>query len=102
MILQWSFTFSRLSWVVLFGISLYFCIDLIIQTWIKWDQSPVLVSFARSPTPVWQVPFPAVTICPETKTRQTVYNFTDAFDKYRWGKNMTDDEYVYFNLVIES
>ncbi|CAG9767257.1 unnamed protein product [Ceutorhynchus assimilis] len=72
---------ERLWWLILFCISLYICINLIIQTWIKWDTSPVLVSFARSPTPVWQVPFPAVTVCSETKSRQTVYNFTDYYHK---------------------
>ncbi|XP_018572880.1 pickpocket protein 28-like [Anoplophora glabripennis] len=84
--------FEKLWWLILFCISLYICIDLIIKTWEKWDTSPVLVSFARSPTPVWQIPFPAVTICSETKTKQTVYNFTDTFDKYRMQHNLTDLE----------
>lgn len=76
-----NFCYFRLYWLVLFCISLYICISLIIQTWIKWDQTPVLVSFAQSPTPVWQVPFPAITICSETKIRQRVYNFTDYYHK---------------------
>ncbi|EFA08873.2 Pickpocket protein 28-like Protein [Tribolium castaneum] len=72
---------EKLYWVVLFAISLYICVSLIIQTWVKWDQSPVLVSFAQSPTPVWQVPFPAITICSETKARQRAYNFTYYYHK---------------------
>ncbi|CAH1099297.1 unnamed protein product [Psylliodes chrysocephalus] len=88
---------EKFWWVILFCISLYVCIDLIIKTWTKWDQSPVLVSFAKSPTPVWQVPFPAVTICSETKTRQTVYNFTNAFDQFIHGENMTVEEMKRFS-----
>ncbi|XP_060522631.1 pickpocket protein 28-like isoform X2 [Cylas formicarius] len=85
--------FERLWWFVLFCISLYICINLIIQTWIKWDTSPVLVSFARSPTPVWQVPFPAVTVCSETKAKQTKYNFTENYHRMISSNNtMTEHE----------
>ncbi|XP_044272487.1 pickpocket protein 28-like [Tribolium madens] len=88
---------EKLYWLVLFAISLYICVSLIIQTWIKWDQSPVLVSFAQSPTPVWQVPFPAITICSETKARQRVYNFTyyyhQVIDQLTTGEgNLTQEE----------
>jgi len=62
--------------------------------WNKWDQSPVIVSFAEKSTPVWQIPFPAVTICPETKAKQTIFNFTNAFQQIYELVNMTmtDDE----------
>ena len=30
---------------------------------IKWRRDPVYVAFDTTSTPVWQVPFPAVTIC---------------------------------------
>ena len=29
----------------------------------KASNSPVLVSFASQPTPIWQIPFPALTLC---------------------------------------
>ncbi|XP_028141320.1 pickpocket protein 28-like isoform X2 [Diabrotica virgifera virgifera] len=91
-------TCERFWWVILFCISLYVCVDLIIKTWLKWDQSPVLVSFARSPTPVWQVPFPAITICSETKARQTVYNFTQAYNRFiQYPENMTAEEMKRFS-----
>ncbi|KAF2887320.1 hypothetical protein ILUMI_18853 [Ignelater luminosus] len=87
------FSLHRLIWLVILVISLYLCISSIVQTYIKWKTSPVIVSFAKSPTPVWQVPFPAVTICPETKVRQRVFNFTDAYHKYNEDpENMTAEE----------
>ncbi len=30
---------------------------------VKWQNEPILVSLDTSPTPIWEVPFPAVTIC---------------------------------------
>lgn len=44
-------------------------------------ESPVIVSFAETATPIWDVPFPAITICPETKTRKDIFNFGDAFEE---------------------
>lgn len=48
----------------------------------KWQKSPVIVSFAEKYTRVSEIPFPAVTICPETKARSSILNFTDL--QRRW------------------
>ncbi|KAK9883370.1 hypothetical protein WA026_001542 [Henosepilachna vigintioctopunctata] len=88
----------RIYWVSLFAVSLYFCVSLITQTWLKWELSPVLVSFARSPTPVWSIPFPAVTVCPETKSRQRFFNYTNAYWN-NMNKNISKEELDYFNTV---
>lgn len=57
------------------------------------DQSPVIVSFAEKSTPVWAIPFPAVTICPETKTYMDKLNFTETFNalKENLTANVSDD-----------
>jgi len=75
-------------------LSIYTCGRSIINIWNKWDQSPVIVSFDEKSTPVWQIPFPAVTICPETKAKQTIFNFTNAYHQMHKVDNMTmtDDE----------
>lgn len=39
----------------------------------------MIVSFAEKSTPVWKVPFPAVTICPETKAKTSFVNFTQNY-----------------------
>ncbi len=57
---HWS---ERAFWLVAFIIAVYGCGNLIINIYIKWQQTPVIVSFAEKSTPVWSVPFPAVTIC---------------------------------------
>ncbi|XP_077285510.1 pickpocket protein 28-like [Arctopsyche grandis] len=80
---------ERIWWISMFIFSLITCTYLIYKVYMKWDQSPVIVSFAESPTPVWEVPFPAITICSETKSRQTSFNFTEAFHNI---EKLTDHE----------
>ncbi len=54
----------------------------------KWNQVPVIVTFAEQSTRIWQIPFPAVTLCPHIKTKQTVFNYTKHFNAYQkdWSK----------------
>ena len=35
----------------------------LVQVFEKSYNSPVLVTFASEPTPIWEIPFPALTIC---------------------------------------
>lgn len=88
----------RVWWIFAFALALYYCGTLIHNVYIKWDQSPVIVSFAEKSTPVWEIPFPAVTICPETKANMTQLNFTEVFHKMASASkppyNITDDECV--------
>ncbi|GBP43273.1 Pickpocket protein 28 [Eumeta japonica] len=76
---------ERLFWIVTFVLSLGLCCSLIYNVWMKWQESPVIVSFSEKMIPVWQVPFPAFTICPRTKTQNFVYNFTENYHKFRNG-----------------
>ncbi|KAL1122049.1 hypothetical protein AAG570_003455 [Ranatra chinensis] len=67
---------ERLWWLIIFILSMVGSGFYISKVWFKWSNSPVIVSFSETTTPVWQVPFPAVTLCSETKSRATVFNFT--------------------------
>ncbi|XP_065086994.1 pickpocket protein 28-like [Ochlerotatus camptorhynchus] len=82
---------EKIWWVVTFLISVYGCSRLIQNIYRKWDQTPVIVSFNEKSTPVWQIPFPAVTICPETKAKAEYLNFTTMFHQIQ---NETDREQV--------
>ncbi|RZF47249.1 hypothetical protein LSTR_LSTR004958 [Laodelphax striatellus] len=68
--------FERTWWMIAILCSFLWSLYLIQQVWEKWNNSPVIVSFAEKSTSVWQIPFPAVTICSENKARQTIYNYT--------------------------
>lgn len=71
----------RIWWIATFLLSVYGCSRLIQNIYRKWDQTPVIVSFAEKSTPVWQIPFPAVTICPETKALSRYINFTEVYSQ---------------------
>ena len=36
----------------------------------KWDRTPILVSFDSDATPIWEIPFPSLTICNMNKIRR--------------------------------
>ncbi|KAL1122769.1 hypothetical protein AAG570_003096 [Ranatra chinensis] len=72
---------ERLWWTVMLVLAASGSGYNIHKIWRKWTTSPVIVTFAERSTPVWQVPFPAVTICPQVKSRATIFNFTDVYSK---------------------
>ena len=59
------------------------CYILTFKTYDKWQNSPVIVSFDEKMTPNWKIPFPAVTICPETKSNTEVFNITESLRKLK-------------------
>ncbi|XP_055838659.1 pickpocket protein 28 [Episyrphus balteatus] len=71
---------EKIVWIVALLISICFCTHLIYNTYIKWVETPVIVSFSEKSTPVWNIPFPAVTICSETKSiRNETFDFTQFY-----------------------
>ncbi|XP_062558078.1 pickpocket protein 28-like [Armigeres subalbatus] len=67
-------------WIVVFLLSVCSCGFLINKIYQKWDETPVIVSFHEKTTPVWKIPFPAVTICPRTKWTSSWLNFSEEFE----------------------
>ncbi|KAG8230081.1 hypothetical protein J437_LFUL009200 [Ladona fulva] len=95
---------ERICWLVAFGLSIMACGHLIHKVWKKWENTPVIVSFADSSTPVWQIPFPAVTICSETKYRKSVFNYTDINYKLANKIDISEENmrrYEYKSLLCE-
>lgn len=45
----------------------------------RWERGPLFAGLAEKSQPIWDIPFPAVTICPETKAKTSHINFTDAY-----------------------
>uniref|UniRef100_A0A182PJH0 Pickpocket n=1 Tax=Anopheles epiroticus TaxID=199890 RepID=A0A182PJH0_9DIPT len=70
----------KATWLSVFILSLVGCGMMIQQAYNKWDQTPVIVTLSEVPTPVWDMHFPAITICPEIKVLKTKYNFTQEFE----------------------
>ncbi|XP_063915458.1 pickpocket protein 28-like [Zophobas morio] len=90
---------EKIWWFTALLAALYLCVTLIIRTYQKWESSPVIVSFATKETPIWQIPFPAVTICPETKSLPTAFNYTDMLYKKLQNRPVTEDEELKFSYI---
>ncbi|KAK4887600.1 hypothetical protein RN001_003871 [Aquatica leii] len=58
---------ERIWWIFFIALAFYLVSNLIASTHKKWMNSPVIVTFATSETPIYEIPFPAVTICPLVK-----------------------------------
>ncbi|KAB0799856.1 hypothetical protein PPYR_07736 [Photinus pyralis] len=71
---------ERLWWLVFLTFAIFLCASSVLTTHAKWLNSPVIVSFATSETPIYQIPFPAITICPLNKieSEQLSINATGA------------------------
>ncbi|XP_060523205.1 uncharacterized protein LOC132700102 [Cylas formicarius] len=97
--------FERTWWFVVFSLAFAVCVYLIRAIYIKWERTPVIVSFATSETPIYTIPFPAVTICPESKTAQSVYNHSYILNKLTFGNGtLTEKENqnaLYMNLLCD-
>lgn len=82
----------RLYWFVIILIGIFASAYLIYNTYRKWVTSPIIVTFAKTETPIWNIPFPAVTICPETAIDQAMFNLTDTYLKYQNNLTTTEEE----------
>ncbi|KAL3273933.1 hypothetical protein HHI36_015357 [Cryptolaemus montrouzieri] len=51
----------------------------------KWVETPVLVSLATKDTSIFKIPFPAVTICPESKISRDCVNYSKVLRMRRDG-----------------
>ncbi|XP_072397815.1 pickpocket protein 28-like [Diabrotica undecimpunctata] len=91
--------FEKIWWLIVFIIALSSCVYAILEVYYKWIRSPVIVTFATQETPIYTIPFPAVTICPESKTNQSLYNHTNIVRKILEKKSLTEDEQNTLNYI---
>ncbi|XP_046998299.1 sodium channel protein Nach-like [Schistocerca americana] len=63
---------ARLCWFIAIAISIVFAATAISDTWRKYRDSPTTTSVVSTNFPLYQIPFPGVTICPAIKVRRTV------------------------------
>lgn len=73
---HWS---ERLWWLIVVISSVILCSFLVSQTWLKWQNTPVIVTFSEQSTPVYEIPFPSVTICTDIKIQRTKFKYGDVW-----------------------
>lgn len=85
---------ERIFWICVFLLSLFSCGRFINDAWNKWEENPVIINYNQKSTYVLEVPFPAITICPETKTRRKIFNYTEmSYIAMSKQFDMDNDEY---------
>lgn len=66
----------------------------------NWKTRPLLVSFGTKEVPIYSIPFPAVTICPERKFDNKYFNSNAIRKKFDNNETLTDEEYVATTIVL--
>ncbi|XP_047000159.1 pickpocket protein 28-like [Schistocerca americana] len=93
---------QRLFWLLTFLVSLIVCCVFIWNAKLKWDTTPVIVTLADSSYPVGKVPFPAVTICSETKLQRSFFDFTQAYQTSTENRTEEQTQYLgYASLICD-
>ncbi|KAK9883368.1 hypothetical protein WA026_001541 [Henosepilachna vigintioctopunctata] len=91
--------FERLWWILILTLCIGGCVYMITEIYIKWVESPVLVSLATKDTPINEIPFPAVTVCPEAKLRETCFNYSKVLENIKAGKPVSPSEQEGFDYM---
>ncbi|XP_045478142.1 pickpocket protein 28-like [Harmonia axyridis] len=92
---------ERAWWILILLLCVGGCSYMIYQIIDKWITSPVLVTLATKESAIHTVPFPSVTICPETKISSSCLNYTDTLKKRNSGALLDVDivENIYFDYM---
>ncbi|XP_045477003.1 pickpocket protein 28-like isoform X1 [Harmonia axyridis] len=91
--------FERLWWILVLASCIGGCIYMISEIYNKWAESPVLVSLATRDTPITEIPFPAITVCPEAKLKGSCFNYTRTLEAVKAGKNISNVEQTQFDYM---
>ncbi|KAG5865225.1 hypothetical protein JTB14_020373 [Gonioctena quinquepunctata] len=62
------------------------------EIYYKYEENPFIVNLATRESPIYTIPFPAVTVCPVAKTERNFFNFTEAVHKLWDNESLTQQE----------
>lgn len=82
------------------GLSLY----VVLIMYAQYKASPIIVTFATKTMPIHKIPFPAVTICPDSFSVTSKLNYSKLEDMI-YAENFTADDmrlYDYANQICSS
>ncbi|XP_043067471.2 pickpocket protein 28-like [Drosophila bipectinata] len=74
--------YEKVYWLFFTCVSVFFAFALIRSAYFKWKYSPVILGFDETLVPVHKIPFPTITVCPESKIDHFVFNYTDVSRKF--------------------
>jgi amiloride-sensitive sodium channel len=56
------------------------------NTYLRWQKSPVILEFDQVPTDIFEIPFPAITMCPNFRFDKTKFDLHQHLKDYDDGK----------------
>lgn len=83
---------EKCCWIISIGLSVWFCSTLIQNVWIKWRDTPVKMTMYEKQFTISAVPFPTVTICPETKVHRSKLDLERLYEVPKEMWNSTEAE----------
>ncbi|XP_038106259.1 pickpocket protein 28 [Culex quinquefasciatus] len=99
--LQATSRYEKVMWSLWILLSLAGCVYMTYVGYHKWENNSVVITYATRSLHVWQIPFPAVTICPVTKSRREAFDFEGTYDELKRGGELRDDDsYVMFRAML--
>lgn len=88
---------ERVFWLVGLIASFVLFMILFSKIWTRYSDGQISIEISPFQKPIWEIPFPAITICTETKAKSSEIIFKDVFRKLGSGKrpfsNLSPDEY---------
>ncbi|XP_061724413.1 uncharacterized protein LOC133530509 [Cydia pomonella] len=67
---------EKIFWAILTVTSIFLCVWACSKAWYKWQYNSTIITVNEQLMFATEVPFPAVTVCPQTKVNQDRYNYT--------------------------
>ncbi|XP_063370282.1 pickpocket protein 28-like [Cydia amplana] len=67
---------EKIFWAILTVTSVFLCLWACSRAWYKWQHNSMIITVNEQLMSATEVPFPAVTVCPQTKVNQDRYNYT--------------------------
>ncbi|XP_037031883.1 pickpocket protein 28-like isoform X1 [Bradysia coprophila] len=87
---------ERIFWLLALIISSVLFIFLFSKVWTRYGDGPIAIEISPYQKPIWDIPFPAITICTETKSKASEFKFSEVYGRLSNGKqpftNVTPEE----------
>lgn len=90
---HWS---ERIWWIISVSTSICMCAGFLFGTWIKWNDVPLIITFADEATPISSIPFPTITICNDFMVNTSALNYS------RIQKQLSKNDFGNVDLDVET
>uniref|UniRef100_A0A336MYD1 CSON006337 protein n=1 Tax=Culicoides sonorensis TaxID=179676 RepID=A0A336MYD1_CULSO len=93
---------ERILWIAVCSLLLLVCASQIHKTVGKWRESPLVLLLDQKHSSINEIPFPAVTICPQRMPNRNRFNYSDYLMRFiddEKIKSFSDDDFRLFEIT---